>query len=189
MGFTFNEILATPRGVQELMNQKGNSHQIIVHIDGVRTFDRARIKNNFVVIEQRDANTFTIHPLSQPDELYQVSNRPDMGHQIVSERITGKVGRKITTRIESVTWVDEEILSRLSEMSDRYPDAQMYLTGSIEIDDPEQISIQAKPQQLATVTKQGRKLEFSSCPLTVALNLLREQWGSGQVRIRVVIDN
>ena len=91
--------------------------------------------------------------------------------------------------IESVTWVDEEILPRLSEMSDRYPEAQMYLTGSIEIDDPEQISIQAKPQQLATVTKQGRKLEFSSCPMSVALNLLREQWGSGQVRIRVIANN
>ena len=188
MGFTFNEILATPRGVQELMNQKGNSHQIVVHIDGVRTFDRARIQDDFVVVEQRDANTFTIHPPSKPDELYQVSNRPDI-HQIISERITGKVGRKITTSIESVTWVDEEILPRLEQTIDRYPNAMMYLTGSIEIDDPEQISIQAKPQQLATVTKQGRKLEFSSCPLTVALNLLREQWGSGQVRIRVIVEN
>ena len=85
-----------------------------------------------------------------------------------------------------MTWVDEEILPRLDRIIDRYPNAQMYLTGSIEIDDPEQISIQAKPQQLATAIKQGRKLEFNSCPLTVALNLLREQWGSGQVRIRVI---
>jgi inner membrane protein len=123
------------------------------------------------------------------DELYQVSNRPDMGHQIVSERITGKVGRRITTKIESLTWVDEEILPRLEQTIDRYPNAQMYLTGSIEIDDPEQIAILAKPQQLATVIKQGRKLEFSSCPLTVALNLLREQWGSGQVRIRVIVNS
>jgi inner membrane protein len=150
MGFTFNEILATPRGVQELMNQKGNSHQIIVHIDGVRTFDRSRINGDFAVIEQKDANTFIVTPqlpilnsqfsiLNSP-ELYQVSNRPDMGHQIVSERITGKVGRKITTRIESVTWVDEEILPRLEQTIDRYPNAVMYLTGSIEIDDPEHLN-------------------------------------------------
>jgi inner membrane protein len=149
----------------------------------------ATIKDDFAVVEQRDANTFLIHSLSIPDELYQVSNRPDMGHQIVSERITGKVGRKIVTSIESVSWVDEEVLLKLDKMLDRYPDAQMYLTGSIEIDDPEQISIQAKPQQLATAIKQGRKLEFNSCPLTVALNLLREQWGSGQVRIRVIVNS
>jgi hypothetical protein len=74
------------------------------------------------------------------------------------------------TSIESLTWIDEEILPRLNKIIDRYPDAQMYLTGSIvaisakrrlrqrkasadsedgalffEIDDPEQISIQAKP--------------------------------------------
>jgi inner membrane protein len=189
IAFTFNEILATPRGVQDLMNQKGSSHQIIVHIDGVRTFDRARIKDDFVVVEQKDAHTFTIHPISTPDELYQVSNRPDMGHQIVSERITGKVGRKITTKIESVTWVEEEILPKLDQTLDKYPDAQIYLTGSIEIDDPEQISIQAKPQQLATVTKHGRKLELNSCPLGKAIGLLRDQWGSGQVRMRVIVEN
>jgi inner membrane protein len=138
-----------------------------------------------------------IHPPAIPDELYQVSNRPDIGHQIISERITGKVGQRITTNIESVTWTDEEILPRLNKTIERearhqggrYPNAMMYLTGSIEIDDPEQIAILAKPQQLATVTKQGRKLEFNSCPLTVALNLLREQWGSGQVRIRVIVEN
>jgi inner membrane protein len=77
----------------------------------------------------------------------------------------------------------------LEQTIERYPDAMMYLTGSIDIDDPEQINIQAKPQQLATAIKQGRKLEFNSCPLTVALNLLREQWGSGQVRIRVIVNS
>lgn len=189
MSASFNEILATPRGVQELMNQKGSTHQIIVSIDGVRTFDRARIKDDFVVIEQRDANTFLVHPLSTVDELYQVSNRPDMEYQITSERITGKVGRKVVTTIESEAWVDEEITPKLDKLLARYPNAVMYLTGAIEIDDPEQITIRTDPQQLTTVTKQGRKLAFNSCPLTNAIELLRDQWGSGQVRIRVVIDN
>jgi inner membrane protein len=82
-------------------------------------------------------------------------------------------------------------------MRARFPNGMMYLTGSIEIDDSEQISIQAKPQQLATVIKQGRKLEFNSCPLgdatalrrAYAFDLLGEQWGSGQVRVRIVIEN
>jgi inner membrane protein len=74
-------------------------------------------------------------------------------------------------------------------MRARFPNGMMYLTGSIEIDDSEQISIQAKPQQLATVIKQGRKLEFNSCPLVDGKGLLGEQWGSGQVRVRIVIEN
>jgi inner membrane protein len=189
MSASLNEILATPRGVQELMNQKGSTHQIIVSIDGVRTFDRARIKDDYVVVEQRDANTFLVHPLSTTDELYQVSNRPDLEHQIVSERITGKVGRKVVTTIESGTWMDEEITPKLDRLLDRYPNAVMYLTGAIEIDDPDEITIRTDPQQLTTVTKQGRKLAFNSCPLTNAIGLLRDQWGSGQVRIRVVIEN
>jgi inner membrane protein len=189
IAFTFNEILATPRGVTDLMNQKGNTHQIIVRIDGVRTFDRARVQDDFVVVEQKDAHTFAVHPVAIPDELYQVSNRPDLMSQIVSERITGKVGRKITTSIESLTWVDEEIIPKFDRAIDRYPNAQMYLTGSIEVDDPEQITPQSNPQQLATVTKHGRKLEFNSCPLGKATGILRDQWGSGQVRIRVISEN
>jgi inner membrane protein len=196
IAFTFNEILATPRGVQDLMNQKGHNHQIIVRIDGVRTFDRAKVNGDFAVIEQKDAHTFIVSPqlsiinyqLSIPD-LYQVSNRPDLMSQIVSERITGKVGRKITTSIESLTWVDEEIIPKLDRAIDRYPDAQMYLTGSIEVDDPEQVNPQSNHQQLATVTKHGRKLEFNSCPLGKAIGLLGDQWGSGQVRIRAISEN
>ena len=189
MSASFNEILATPRGVQELLNKKGSTHQIIVSIDGVRTFDRARIKDEYVVVEQRDANTFLVHPLSTPDELYQVSNRPDLEHQIVSERITGKVGRKVVTTIESMAWADEEVTPKLDKLLDRFPDAQMYLTGSIEIDDPDEMTIRTDPQQLTTVTKQGRKLAFNSCPMTNAIGLLRDQWGSGQVRIRVIVKN
>jgi inner membrane protein len=188
MSASLNEILATPRGVQELMNQKGSTHQIIVSIDGVRAFDRARIKDDYVVVEQRDANTFLVHPLSTSDELYQVSNRPDLESQIVSERITGKVGQKVVTTIESGTWMDEEITPKLDRLLDRYPNAVMYLTGAIEIDDPEQITIRPDPQQLTTVIKQGRKLTFNSCPLANAIRLLQEQWGSGQIKIRVLIN-
>jgi inner membrane protein len=186
MTFTFNELLATPRGIQELMNDRGHNHQILVHINGVRTYDRARIKQDFAVLEQQDANTFIVHALDQPDQLYQVSSRPEVEHQILSERITGKVGRKITTKIESVTWVDEEILPKLKEISQRYPNAQMYLTGAIEVDEPDEINPQPQPQELVTVVKRGRKVEFKSCPLGETVGLLREQWGSGQVRVRVV---
>ena len=106
----------------------------------------------------------------------------------LQERITGKGGRKVVTSIESLTWVDEEILPRLDKTIDRYPDAQMYLTGSIDVDDPDQITHRSNPQQLTNVTKQGRKPEFNSCPLTSAIGLLRDQWGSGQVGIRVIIN-
>jgi inner membrane protein len=77
MASTLNEILATPRDVQELVNKKGGTHQIIVTVEGVRTFDRARVHNSFAVLEQKDAGTFLVHPLDRPNELYQVSNRPD----------------------------------------------------------------------------------------------------------------
>jgi inner membrane protein len=98
------------------------------------------------------------------------------------------VGRKVVTTIESVTWVDEEVLPKLNKMLDRFPDAHMYLTGSIDIDDPDEITIHAEPQKLITVAKHGRKLAFNSS-LGNAIGLLRDQWGSGQGRIRVIVNS
>jgi inner membrane protein len=194
IGLTFNEILATPRGIQELMNKQGNTHQIVAHIKGVRIFDRAIVNQDFAIIEQRDANTFIVRSLPTPhsplfterSELYQVSSRPEVEHQILSERITGKVGQPISTKVESLAWVDEEILPTLNRLLDRYPQAQMYVTGVVDIDEPEYVNPQPQPQQLATAVRRGKKVEFNCCPIADAIALMGEQWGTGQVRVRVV---
>jgi inner membrane protein len=36
---TFNEILATPRGIQEILSKYGNTRQIIAQVEGVRMLD------------------------------------------------------------------------------------------------------------------------------------------------------
>jgi inner membrane protein len=183
---TFNEILATPRGIQEILSKHGSTKQIIVQVEGVRTIDRARVSQNFGILEQRDANTFIVYDLQQPQDLYQVGSRPELENQIISERITGQMGRTMTTKVEAVNWTDEEMTVKLGALIDRYPGAQMYLTGSIELEEAEEIQYQSKPQQLVTVVKRGKRLEFNSCPLMEAMILLQEQWGMGQVRVRIV---
>jgi inner membrane protein len=89
--------------------------------------------------------------------------------------------------IESVSWVDEEITEKLAALLERYPGVQMYLTGQVEVEEGEEVRYLAKAQQLVTVVKRGNRVELnSSCPLGDAIGLLREQWGTGQMRVRVV---
>jgi inner membrane protein len=183
---TFNEILATPRGIQEILSKHGSTNQIIVQVEGVRMIDRARVSQSFGVLEQRDAHTFIVHDLQQPQDLYQVGSRPELENQIMSERITGRVGKAVGMKIEVVSWVDEEITAKLGALLERYPGAQMYLTGSIDVEEGEEVRYQGKAQQLVTVVRQGNKVNLNSCPLEAAVGLLREQWGTGQVRVRIV---
>jgi inner membrane protein len=183
---TFNEILATPQGIQEILSKHGSTNQIIVQVEGVRTIDRSQVSQSFGVLEQRDAHTFIVHDLQQPQDLYQVGSRPELENQILSERITGRVRRTVAMKIEAVSWVDEEITAKLGALLEKYPGAQMYLTGSIDVKEGEEVRYQAKAQQLVTVVRRGNRVELNSCPLVEVVGLLRKQWGMGQVRVRIV---
>jgi inner membrane protein len=55
------------------------------------------------------------------------------------------------------------------------------------VEEGEEIRYVGKAQQLVTMVRRGNRVELNSCPLVDAIGVLREQWGSGQVRVRVVI--
>lgn len=185
MAFTFNEILATPRGVQELLDRKGGTHQIIALVEGVRTFDRSRVKESFVVLDQKDAGTFIVHPVDRPNELYQVSNRPEGDRQIFSERITASVGHRIKTQVQFVRFEDEEITPKLVAIA-RTETADIYLTGSIAIEDADELKIEINPQHYPFMVKRGGKLELDRCPLEKLIGISTDLWGTGQLTIKTI---
>jgi hypothetical protein len=39
---------------------------------------------------------------------------------------------------------------------------------------------------LVTLVRRGNWVELNSCPLREAIRVLGEQWGTGQVRVRIV---
>jgi inner membrane protein len=43
-----------------------------------------------------------------------------------------------------------------------------------------------RPYELVTLVRRGNRVELNSCPLGEAIGVLSEQWGSGQVRVRIV---
>ncbi len=183
MTTTLNEMLGTPRGVAELMNKKGGS-QIIVMVEGARTFDRSRVHSSFAVLDQKDIGTFIVHPLDRPSELYQVSNKPD-GSQIYAERITAKEGQKIKIQSQFIRFNDEEIATKLLTLS-QSPSAQIYLSGSIEIEDAADVTIDINPDRYPVIIKRSSKLELNHCPLETFINLIGDTWGTGQVAVKAI---
>ncbi len=185
MAFTFNEILATPRGVQELLDRQGGSHQIIALVEGVRTFDRSRVKARFVVLDQKDAGTFVVHPVDRPNELYQVSNRPDGERQILSERITASVGGRIKTQVQFLRFDDEEVRPKLITLTQTTA-ADIYLTGSIAIEDAEDLKIEINPQLYPSIVKRGSTLHLDRCPLENLIAISNDLWGTGQLTVKTI---
>jgi inner membrane protein len=116
--------------------------------------------------------------------VYQVSNRPDGNRQIFAERITASIGERIKTQLQTINFKDEEIRPKLLALQS--PSAQIYLSGSIEIEDPEEVTIDSNPQLYPSIVKRGNKLELDRCPLDKLMNLSGDVWGTGQLTVKTV---
>jgi inner membrane protein len=84
-----------------------------------------------------------------------------MARQIFAERITGSVGGHIKTQLQTINFKDEEIRPKLLALQS--PSAQIYLSGAIEIEDPEEVTIESNPQLYPSIIKRGNKLELKAC--------------------------
>lgn len=126
-----------------------------------------------------------VHPVDRPNELYQVSNRPEGDRQIFSERITASVGQRIKTQVQSIRFEDEEIRPKLIAI-DRTEAANIYLTGSIVIEDADELKIEIDPQHYPFVVKRGGKLELDRCPLDKLIDISTDLWGTGQLTVKTI---
>lgn len=177
--FTINQFLATPRGVQELLNDRGRSNQIIATIEGVMNADRSRVNGKFIVLEQRGVGSFLVTPIEDLSKVYQVSNRPD-GSQIFAQKITGSLGNKLDFQYRRVFFDDEELTPKLNWIAKEK--AQTYLSGSIAIEDGDELKIELDPRQHQAIVKHGNKLDLDYCPLDKLIKLSNGLWGTGQAR-------
>jgi inner membrane protein len=180
----FNDILATPRGVQDLINKQGRDSQILVEVDGVRFYDRARIRSSFVILDQIDAHTFLVHPPNSPRDLYRVSSRLDDRNQILSERITARAGKRVKITSRSLHLNDEEVASKLRQLG---TEGETYITGAIQVDDAEEPIVSPDLDLYPTIVKRNNKLEFDRCPLDRAIEVIGDSWGTGNLKAKTIV--
>ncbi|MGL5075529.1 MAG: hypothetical protein ACRDBG_06755 [Waterburya sp.] len=97
-----------------------------------------------------------------------------------------KVGEAAKTEIKNISFDDEEAIAPLEELQQTYPGAEIYLTGELTVDFPEDVKIPVEPNQMVTAEVVGSSLKFSYCSLERAIALLREQYAIGTLEIKVV---
>jgi inner membrane protein len=108
------------------------------------------------------------------------------GEQIITSKVTTSVGEAATTEIRNITFNDEEAVAPLEELRTAYPNADIFLSGQLTIDFPEEVKIPIEPNQMVTAFVVGSSLKFSHCGLGDAIDLLKEQYAVGTVEVRIV---
>ncbi len=179
MEVQMNRILATTEGVEQLYNQIGNDHLIIVHIQGVRNSDRARVNENFWIV-QAHGKDFIVQ--SKTGKIYKAGSEPDA--QLITEQIIADPGPVATTAIEPLRLEDQEVRDSLSQFN--RAGAMVFVSGRLAIDDPEGLEFITDPNQFPIICATGNSITLEAAPLMTVNTILGEQFATGQLFIRSI---
>ncbi|MGB5710332.1 MAG: hypothetical protein WBM44_05430, partial [Waterburya sp.] len=86
----------------------------------------------------------------------------------------------------NLTFNDEDAIPSLSNLQQSYPNSDIFVSGNLTVDFPEDIQIPFTKNEYATASLNGTTLKISYCPLDKAIALLREQYAVGNVEVRIV---
>lgn len=177
----FGKVLGTTTGVEAVYNKYGSDNLIVVTVDGVRSDNRTPVKEDFTLI-QAAGRGFLV---KNDQGIYKAGDEPDV--QIISSRITAKPGRKATTVMQNLTVTDNAIGNSIVQIYQAYPKAEIYLSGSIVLEDFEEFNPVTQPGQFPTIKKYANVAELNACPIRLAYQQLAQQWGTGQLNARIII--
>ena len=104
--------------------------------------------------------------------------------QITISRITAETGKTATTREKVINFNDDEVTGILEALADET--SGIYLSGKIEIDEPDDILNTNPPDQYPTLSKTGNLIDLSYCPIKKAIEVLSGQFAYGTLTARII---
>lgn len=169
----FNQLIASPAGLEQLYNQSGSEYIISVHIEGVKSADRQPVDGDYKLIDSSD-KSFIVE--NSKGEIFRASSddKPDV--QIIANKIFGKPTKKAVIQAKQFVLQDEAIAPVISNLASLNPNAEIFLSGTLKVDDPQEVTIQVKVGQLPTIKKPDKPLTeivlrfrglLQRCPLFV----------------------
>jgi inner membrane protein len=171
-----SQSLGLKDGVTDLYNQKAGTNQVYATIEGVWASDRSSASGKYLILGT-DGSEFVI---SDGKGLYKTNE------QIIVNKLSTSVGEAATTEIRNLTFNDENPIATFQELQRAYPKADIFLTGELVVDFPEEVKIAIEPNQMVTAELVGSSLKLNYCGLERAIAYLREQFAVGSIEVRVV---
>lgn len=90
-------------------------------------------------------------------------------------------------RILSTTILTLAIAPKLVQIYQSYPKAEIYISGSIILEDFEEFNPTTEPGKLVTIRKYANVAELTAAPLRFAYQQLAQHWGTGNLNVRIIL--
>ena len=163
-------------GIVRIYNENAATNNVYANIKGYWTSDRTNADGKYLIISN-EGKEFIV---TDGSGVYKT------GQQIITSKVTTTVGEAATTEIRNLTFNDEDAIPSLSNLQQSYLNSDIFVSGDLAVDFPEDIQIPFTKNEYTTASLNGTTLKISYCPLDKAIALLRGQYAVGNVEIRIV---
>jgi inner membrane protein len=171
-----SQSLGLQDGIVRIYNENASTNNVYAEIKGFWASDRTSADGKYLIIGN-EGNEFVV---SDGKGVYKT------GEQIITSKVSTTVGEVAKTEIKSISFDDEEAIAKLEELQQTYPGADIFLSGELTIDFPEDVQIPVEPNQMVTAELVGSSLSLNYCELDRAIVYLNAQYALGTLEIKVV---
>ncbi len=170
-------------GIVRVYNENASTNKVYARIAGYWTSDRTSADGKYLIIGN-EGNEFIV---TDGKGVYKT------GEQIITSKVTTEVGEAARTEIRNITFNDEDALAKLNEviapllnLKNTYVSSDIYISGELAVDFPEDIQIPLNKNNYATASLSGSRISFSYCLIDEAIAILKDQYAVGTLEIKVV---
>ena len=163
-------------GIVRIYNQNASTNKVYASITGYWTSDRTTADGKYLIIGN-ESKEFIV---TDGQDVYKT------GAQIITSKVTTEVGEAATTEVRNITFNDEDAIPTLSNLQQNYPSSDIFVSGDLTVDFPEDIQIPFTKNEYATASLNGTTLKISYCPLDKAIAILKGQYAVGTLEIKMV---
>ena len=163
-------------GIVRIYNENAATNNVYAEIKGYWTSDRTPADGKYLIIGN-EGKEFVV---SDGKGVYKT------GKQIITSKVTTTVGEAATTEIRNLTFNDEDAIPALLNLQQSYPNSDIFVSGNLTVDFPEDIQIPFTKNEYATASLNGTTLKISYCPLDKAIALLSEQYAVGNIEAKII---
>lgn len=164
-------------GIVRVYNENASTNNVYAEIKGYWTSDRTSADGKYLIIGN-EGREFVV---TDGKGVYKT------GKQIITSKVTTEVGEAARTEIRNLTFNDEDAIPALQNLRNSYAASDIYISGNLTVDFPEDIRISATKNNYTTASLSGSRIVFSYCPLDKAIAYLKGQYAVGTVEMKIVI--
>jgi inner membrane protein len=177
----FNQVLGLPSGAIETVNEDASRYLLAVTVKGRNAITEQPIDATYEVIEPLTANDLLAR--DERGIVYRIGSSQEC--QIVVSQMRVERSGPVRVEIENLTLEDETLETALS----RFVTRRVYLTGTLTIEDAEDLSLPTHIDRFDTITLQPGSVAYarltSASPGEI-IDKLGEHSVSGNLIVRIV---